>query len=115
MVIAAAAHAGPHAVSIHPLNSVHATVAVFALVEVKTRANRNSFQLNMMQNRAVTIRPGILKGKTIFRNVPHLEHPSTRAASSISAGISSKNPYRGRPATLCSMPELNIAFLRLLS
>ena len=57
------------------------------------RAKRNSFQHRIKESIAVTVIPGLHKGRVIYLNTCKRLHPSMRAASSGSTGSPSKNPF----------------------
>jgi len=59
-------------------------------VEVKVRANKNSFQAKMKTKIAVVNIPGAARGRVTRKKVPNKLDPSTQAAFSNSDGISLK-------------------------
>ena len=59
---------------------------VFVAGEVNIKANKKSFQENIMQYKAEATIPGIESGKATRKKDCQWEAPSTRAASSISCG-----------------------------
>ena len=68
------------------------TVIVLERMPVKTLAYKNSFQENIKFMIDVTTSPGAARGSTTFKNAFMRLHPSIRADSSRSTGISSKKP-----------------------
>ena len=67
------------------------TVSVCALfVEVRDRANMNSFHENRNAMSPATPTEDLDIGRTTFNRMPHAESPSSSAASSTSLGISQK-------------------------
>ena len=68
------------------------TVRVRDSKAVRIMANNSSFQLRIKHKTAVAAMPGAARGNSTFMNVPALVLPSICAASSISLGMSSKNP-----------------------
>src|SRR4029450_5340876 len=67
------------------------TGTVAAFVVVRLTARKNSFQAKMKQIRAVAANPGVITGTITERSGRRDDGPSTRAASRISTGISSRN------------------------
>ena len=65
--------------------------AVFARVDVKMKANRNSFQAKTMTNTATASMPCADSGMITRRRIVSRLAPSTSAASSSSRGIWSMN------------------------
>src|SRR5690625_1939456 len=91
-VITPTAAISRHATPVIDRNKLTVVGKVVELELVKNRANTNSFQEKITQNIAVAISPGNARGKSMRINTWNLEQPSIKAASSISSGISSKNP-----------------------
>src|SRR2546427_9227303 len=73
-------------------------VSVRTSLRVNNSANMNSFQVKMKDSSAVTTRPGATSGSAMRRNALKMVAPSTRAASSSSAGRSSKKPFSSQMA-----------------
>ena len=62
-------------------------------VLVRMRANRNSLQENVNTMTAAAKRPGHASGSSTSRKAVQRPAPSVNAASSISRGISDRNPF----------------------
>ena len=63
---------------------------VLASLNVRIRANRNSFQAKMKHSKKVAVKLGSVIGMIILKNICAREAPSTMAASSIDIGICDK-------------------------
>jgi len=70
-----------------------ATLSVFLCIPVKTEAKRNSFHINMKHSTVVATVAVKDIGNVTLRKTLKEEHPSIKAASSISIGISSIKPF----------------------
>src|SRR2546422_2738147 len=88
----------PHRISCPPTRLGTMIVSVRTSLRVNNSANMNSFQVKMKDSSAVTTRPGATSGSAMRRNALKMVAPSTRAASSSSAGRSSKKPFSSQMA-----------------
>ena len=71
----------------------------------RTLAMMNSFRTPTNEKRPITARTGAASGSTTPQNTCAGEAPSTRADSSSSAGIVSKNPFMNQTFTLMTPPR----------
>src|SRR5258708_31883377 len=89
MVITAAAAMASHANSYCPINSVRTMVSGSDCdVRLKMSGIRKLFHVDSSATRNTAMMPGRANGKTINHRTCQRSQPSTKAASSISAGMS---------------------------
>ena len=82
-----------HAVPVEVTKDVETTGIVFSPVCVSIRTKINSVQLNINQSTAVAAIPPMARGTTNLQNTKNLVAPSSKAASSMSFGMSSKKLF----------------------
>jgi hypothetical protein len=70
--------------------------------EVNVRANRKSFHDRMNVKSEAVTSPGLLRGRITFQKASIGEHPSIRAASSMSTGILSNIPNMSQAVKVAS-------------
>lgn len=90
IAIAVAHVIGPHFTPCSVINVYNPMdIGCTFVLEVKVIAITNSFQQVKNVITEVAMIPGIVSGNNIFLNVPKVEQPSIRAASSSSFGMES--------------------------